>query len=236
MLHSLSKVIPQWVEDCNNDLRQGNLWTIVTLISSVEDHLRNVTGKEPVKSFLSITKQAEEKRVLSRLNQNNSQPTPRQIGPRPPKPFGFCKPCGKEHTGPNEDCWIAHPELMPPYIKKKRDEAATTAAAAAKANVTMAYSDNSQFSVRLSTISTFKQQLHEGRPFCSSTYSNHAYISITSFVLQTILQKAVQNNDYKQRYCYQRSQCTVLRLQVVSPSTVRVTFWRSTYGVRLLSR
>jgi hypothetical protein len=72
MLHSLSKVIPQWVEDRNNDLRQGNLWTIDTLISSVEDHLRNVTGEEPVKSFLSIAKQAEEKRVLNRLNQNNS--------------------------------------------------------------------------------------------------------------------------------------------------------------------
>jgi hypothetical protein len=68
---------------------------------------------------------------------------------------------------------------MPPYIKKKRDEAAATAAAAAtaKAKVTVAYSDNSQ-------------------------YSNHAYTSITSFVSQTILQKAVQNNDYKQRYCY----------------------------------
>jgi hypothetical protein len=39
MLHSLEKVIPEWVEDCNNDLRQGSTWTIDALISSVEDHI-----------------------------------------------------------------------------------------------------------------------------------------------------------------------------------------------------
>jgi hypothetical protein len=66
-LHGLSKVLPQWVEARNNDLRQGNTWTIDTLIASVEDYIRT-TNKEPVKTFTTISKQAEEKRVLTRLN------------------------------------------------------------------------------------------------------------------------------------------------------------------------
>jgi hypothetical protein len=63
MLHGLSKVIPQWVEDRNNDLRQGSLWTIDTLISSIEDHIR-YGNEELVKTFTTIAKQQEEKRVL----------------------------------------------------------------------------------------------------------------------------------------------------------------------------
>ncbi|KAF2832567.1 hypothetical protein CC86DRAFT_281053, partial [Ophiobolus disseminans] len=70
LLYGLSKVLPQWVEARNNDLRQGNTWTADTLIQSVEDHLRHV-NKEPVKSFITVYKQKEEQRVLSRLNNNN---------------------------------------------------------------------------------------------------------------------------------------------------------------------
>jgi hypothetical protein len=33
-------------------------------------------------------------------------------------------------------------------------------------------------------------------------YGNYAYASIASFVLPTLHLKAVRNNEYKQRYCY----------------------------------
>ncbi|KAI1527942.1 hypothetical protein PtrSN001A_009204 [Pyrenophora tritici-repentis] len=66
-LHGLARVLPQWVEARNNDLRQGHTWSIDTLVASLEDHLRHAPD-EPVKTFLSVSKQAEEKRVLTRLN------------------------------------------------------------------------------------------------------------------------------------------------------------------------
>jgi hypothetical protein len=74
MLHGLKKVIPEWVEDRNNDLRQGSTWTIDALISSVEDHIRNA-AEEPVKTFTTISKEKEEKRVMQRLGQkpNNNR-------------------------------------------------------------------------------------------------------------------------------------------------------------------
>ncbi|KAI1519598.1 Retrotran-gag-2 domain containing protein [Pyrenophora tritici-repentis] len=66
-LHGLARVLPQWVEARNNDLRQGHTWSVDTLVASLEDHLRHALD-EPVKTFLSVSKQAEEKRVLTRLN------------------------------------------------------------------------------------------------------------------------------------------------------------------------
>jgi hypothetical protein len=65
MLHGLEKVILEWVEDRNNNLRQGSTWTIDALISSVEDHIRNA-AEEPVKTFTTIFKE-KEKRVMQRL-------------------------------------------------------------------------------------------------------------------------------------------------------------------------
>ncbi|KAF1831195.1 hypothetical protein BDW02DRAFT_478706, partial [Decorospora gaudefroyi] len=70
-LHGLGRVLPQWVEARNNDLRQGHTWTIDTLIASLEHHIRH-TPEEPIKSFLSVSKQQEEKRVLNRINSRNN--------------------------------------------------------------------------------------------------------------------------------------------------------------------
>jgi hypothetical protein len=83
MLHGLEKVIPEWVEDRNNDLRQGSTWTIDALISSVEDHIRNA-AEEPVKTFTTISKEKEEKRVMQRLTQkpNNNCPKEEVFPPR----------------------------------------------------------------------------------------------------------------------------------------------------------
>jgi hypothetical protein len=75
MLHGLEKVILEWVENRNNNLRQGSTWTINALISSVEDYIRNA-AEEPVKTFTTISKEKEEKRVMQRLSQkpNNNRP------------------------------------------------------------------------------------------------------------------------------------------------------------------
>ncbi|KAI1558948.1 hypothetical protein PtrEW7m1_012062, partial [Pyrenophora tritici-repentis] len=88
-LHGLARVLPQWVEARNNDLRQGHTWSVDTLVASLEDHLRHALD-EPVKTFLSVSKQAEEKRVLTRLNgrgngnnsNQNSTPTPSSLPTR----------------------------------------------------------------------------------------------------------------------------------------------------------
>jgi hypothetical protein len=123
LLHGLAKVLPQWVEARRNDLRQGNTWSIDTLISSVEDHIRNAPD-EPVKTFLTVTKQAEEKRVLDRINKNNNKPASQQKGKQTApeatrkSKFVFCKHCEREHLGANDKCWIAHPELRPDPSKR----------------------------------------------------------------------------------------------------------------------
>lgn len=168
-LFGLSKVLPQWVEARNNDVRQGNNWTVDTLVASLEDHLRN-TAEDPVKAFTTIAKQNEEKRVLSRINSRNNQATGSQNSnsvTAPPsrpsnnnsgtstlKPTGFCNHCQKEHQGPNKLCWFAHPELMPPHIKKKREESAARKAASARTNVSRANSqsdNNSNFDIHTPT-------------------------------------------------------------------------------------
>ncbi|KAF1939696.1 hypothetical protein EJ02DRAFT_351691, partial [Clathrospora elynae] len=86
-LYGLSKALPDWVEDRNNDLRQDKTWSIDTLILSVEHHILNVP-EEPVKAFACVTKTAEEKRVLSQIQQQNnlSTPTPPALLTNCPKP------------------------------------------------------------------------------------------------------------------------------------------------------
>jgi hypothetical protein len=153
-LYGLSCVLPQWVEARNNDLCQGHTWSIDTLIASLEDHICH-TPAELVKAFLTVTKQAEEKRVLSHLNKtgngNNTTPTKPAFPSRNSNPgtrcipaaIGMCNHCKKEHAGPNDKCWIAHLELMPDGIKKRNQEAAAkkAAVAAARTNITLTHTD-----------------------------------------------------------------------------------------------
>jgi hypothetical protein len=183
LLHGLSKVLPQWVEARNNDLRQGNTWSIDTLTASVEDHLCN-TPEEPVKTFATVIKQAEEKRALARIN--NRHPSPQQQKGKPPAPLNshktktwvLCKHCNREHPGANEKCYIAHPELRPSTSKQyPLKQKPTNKPNTATTNVTIASQNDDNF-------------------------SSHVYTSIVSFVSPTLLSKAVKNNDYKQRFCY----------------------------------
>jgi hypothetical protein len=98
-LHGLARVLLQWVEARNNDLRQGNTWSIDTLIASLEDHLRH-QDVEPVKTFIFVAKTAEENRVLTRLKTyNNNRPLKRT-----PQLIGRCDYCRREHPGPNNLC------------------------------------------------------------------------------------------------------------------------------------
>ncbi|KAA8621799.1 rve domain-containing protein [Pyrenophora tritici-repentis] len=196
-LHGLARVLPQWVEARNNDLRQGHTWSIDTLVASLEDHLRHAPD-EPVKTFLSVSKQAEEKRVLTRLNgrgngnnsNQNSTPTPSSLPTRnnnqqkrTPQPVGMCDHCKREHPGPNELCWKLHPSLTPDNVKKRTaDNAAKkAAAAAARTNVTVAKNSNDDD---------------------ADQYDAHSYVTVATFVSPTLLKKAVSNHDYQQRYCY----------------------------------
>ncbi|KAG9377765.1 rve domain containing protein [Pyrenophora tritici-repentis] len=196
-LHGLARVLPQWVEARNNDLRQGHTWSIDTLVASLEDHLRHAPD-EPVKTFLSVSKQAEEKRVLTRLNgrgngnnsNQNSTSTPSSLPTRnnnqqkrTPQPVGMCDHCKREHPGPNELCWKLHPSLTPDNVKKRTaDNAAKkAAAAAARTNVTVAKNSNDDD---------------------ADQYDAHSYVTVATFVSPTLLKKAVSNHDYQQRYCY----------------------------------
>lgn len=183
-LHGLDRVLPQWVEARNNDLRQNHTWTIDTLIASLEDHIRH-TKEDPVKSFITISKQAEETRVLFRLNGRGNHNTPKTATtaalPAPTarnkgkRPVGYCNYCKKEHGGPNKDCWAAHPELMPEWAKKKRDDAAR-AAGATRTNVTIAGSEADD-----------------------NLYGPHVFATIASLVSPTLLAKAVGNSKYRHR-------------------------------------
>jgi hypothetical protein len=182
MLHGLAKVIPQWVEDRSNDLRKGQSWTIDALIASVEDHIRH-TNEEPVKTFATVAKQQEETRVLNRLKQQKQQQAPTTVttpnsqqpssrGPRAPKMR--CPHCEKEHAGGVASCWKLHPELIPEAMKATWNKPRTNTA-----NVTIANTGTAGLS-----------------------YGNYVYATISTTVSPTLLSKAVNNNEYKQRYCY----------------------------------
>jgi hypothetical protein len=204
-LQGLDAVLPEWVEARNNDLRRDNTWTLDALVASLEDHIRHTNG-EPVNTFLTISKQEEEKRVLARIRSRNSNgdtktnlaynatssggaggnnATPR----RPRASMGYCNNCNREHPGPNDACWITHPELKPANIKsqraealaKKNTKAETNTATAARANVTVASDDEQE-----------------------DGYGVHAFNTIARVanVSPAILRKAVNDKDYKNRYCY----------------------------------
>ncbi|KAF2818586.1 hypothetical protein CC86DRAFT_388731 [Ophiobolus disseminans] len=156
----------------NNDLRQGNTWTVDTLIQLVEDHIRHV-NKEPVKTFSSVFKKQKEQRVLNRLNNPRNAAAATTVkttipsrGPRTPKPVGMCDHCNKEH----------HLNLVPEHIKKKR---AATATAAARTNVSTADNNDS-----------------------GDSYTHHIFALNASFISLSILKKVVNDVSYKQRFCY----------------------------------
>ncbi|KAH4914581.1 hypothetical protein HBI57_078750 [Parastagonospora nodorum] len=165
-LHSLDRVLPQW-------------------------------EVEPAKTFISVAKSAEEKRVLSRLkSRSNNDATPSAPSlptrnrnnnnhpKRTPQPVGHCDHCKKEHPGPNDLCWKAHPELVPDDVKKKRAETAAkkaTDTAATRTNVTVASNNNNDD---------------------DDPYEAHSYVTVASFVSPDLLKKAITNHDYRKRYCY----------------------------------
>jgi hypothetical protein len=211
LLQGLAHVLPAWVEARNNDLRAGHgTWTIDILIQSVEDHIRHV-NEEPVKTFLTISKQQEEQRALARLNGQRAltasfAATPSMLlsapAPAPststykgrnPKPIGMCNHCKREHTGPNELCWFAHPELMPERRKRTAWQGSpTTNTPAARTNITTA--DEQRHRERNTDANADEQD---------NTYSHHIFTTIASSTISpSILQKAVRDATYKQRYCY----------------------------------
>ncbi|EAT80979.2 hypothetical protein SNOG_11271 [Parastagonospora nodorum SN15] len=152
---------------------------------------------EPAKTFISVAKSAEEKRVLSRLkSRSNNDATPSAPSlptrnrnnnnhpKRTPQPVGHCDHCKKEHPGPNDLCWKAHPELVPDDVKKKRAETAAkkaTDTAATRTNVTVASNNNNDD---------------------DDPYEAHSYVTVASFVSPDLLKKAITNHDYRKRYCY----------------------------------
>jgi hypothetical protein len=90
-----------------------------------------------VKTFISVAKTAEEKRVLSRLKGRSNDTTSsapslptcngnnnNRLLKRTLQPVGHCDHCKREHLGPNDLCWKAHPELVLDDVKKKRAETA----------------------------------------------------------------------------------------------------------------
>jgi hypothetical protein len=97
--------------------------------------------------------------------------------------MGYCNNCNREHPGPNEACWITHPELKPANIKRQQAEAPAKkkTEAAARANVTVASDDEQE-----------------------DGYGVHVFNTIARVanVSPAIIEKAVNNKDYKNRYCY----------------------------------
>ncbi|PZD22513.1 hypothetical protein A1F96_11068 [Pyrenophora tritici-repentis] len=156
----------------------GHTWSVDTLVASLEDHLRHALD-EPVKTFLSVSKQAEEKRVLTRLNgrgngnnsNQNSTPTPSSL------------PTRNNNQQKRTPQPKLHPSLTPDNVKKRTaDNAAKkAAAAAARTNVTVAKNSNDDD---------------------ADQYDAHSYVTVATFVSPTLLKKAVSNHDYQQRYCY----------------------------------
>ncbi|KAF1934673.1 hypothetical protein EJ02DRAFT_318242, partial [Clathrospora elynae] len=140
--------------------KPGQSWTIDALIASVEDHIRH-TNQEPLRTFTTVAKQQEEKRILARVKQQQ-QPGPQRA------PKTHCEHCGKEHAGGAASCWKLHPEQIPERRKNTWNKPRT--------NVTITGA-------------------------AGPRYGNYVYASIAS-VSPNLLSKAISNNEYKQRYCY----------------------------------
>ncbi|KAF1945553.1 hypothetical protein EJ02DRAFT_314618, partial [Clathrospora elynae] len=104
------------------DLRANNCTSIQQYLGKFREAIADVTvagitiswkkpGQEPLKTFATVAKQQEEKRVLARFKQQ--QPGPQ--GPRAPKTH--CKHCEREHAGGAASCWKLHPEQIPERMK-----------------------------------------------------------------------------------------------------------------------
>lgn len=182
-VHGLRRVVPEWCEQRENDLRQGNAWTLDKLVASLSDHLRHSNdSNDPVKSFTTIAKQQEEKRILSRIadRQRTSNNKPLQSSKSTTKterqPTAWCDHCKKDHTGGSAKCWTVHPELRPEKHKKRDEERrkqSQDVTTEATSNVTIASIDSSSF------LSFF-----------------------SSIVSPSITTKAIANRQYQQRYLF----------------------------------
>ncbi|KAF2174769.1 hypothetical protein K469DRAFT_463474, partial [Zopfia rhizophila CBS 207.26] len=65
-LLGLRRVLPDWVEARENDMRQGKVWTVDLLMASLEDRICNEKD-DPIKIFIVKAKKEEEDRVNKRV-------------------------------------------------------------------------------------------------------------------------------------------------------------------------
>jgi hypothetical protein len=104
----------------------------------------------------------------------------------------MCNYCNREHTGLNKLCWIAHPELMPDSERRKRAAwNAPQATVAARTNVTTG----------TSSCAIHEQDTDDAK---DDMYSHHIFTTVATSmsISPSILEKAVQDATYKQRFCY----------------------------------
>ena len=179
-VHGLSRVVPDWCEARENDLRQGNTWVMDNLVASLSDHIRHSNNStDPVKSFTAIVKQDEEKQVLSRIanrtkdgnnkthdsnksNKSTSVTAPNKArNDRPP--VTWCDICEKEHTGGTKLCWATNPELKPQHIKDKEKRHKSQHQTQVTSNIAFAKNDydvHSYFTNKVSpSITAYGQRL-----------------------------------------------------------------------------
>ncbi|KAF1830851.1 hypothetical protein BDW02DRAFT_506637 [Decorospora gaudefroyi] len=168
------------------------------------------TTGEPVKTFTTVSKEKEEKRVLQRLgqqkpNNNKSQSTPATAAvtatlptrttnlpttpwtPRQPKIL--CTHCEKEHIGGIAGCWKLYPNLIPENMRQQR-------AASAKANISL--TDAS----------------------AKGNNADNSFTGIFTTISPTLIAKAVNNANYKKRYCYN----TAANCHVFNDQTKFITY------------
>jgi hypothetical protein len=95
-----------------------------------------------------------------------------------------CNPCDRIHAGPNEACWYAHLELRPKNWTDRRSESVKKAAAER---------ENKREKDNRINVTITENKVKK--------YDAHVFQTIAN-VSSAILEKAVNDKDYQDRYCY----------------------------------
>jgi hypothetical protein len=224
-LQGLETVMPDWVEAQNNKLQRDTAtrWTLNALVASLKDHIC-YTNSEPVNTFLTLAKKEEEARVLAQLTSQNkpipaAQPASssattaaKVTTPKKSKhSVAHCNPCDRIHAGPNKACWYAHPELYPKNWTDRRPESVKKAAAER---------ENKREKDNQTNVTIAEDEV--------KTYGAHVFQTIAN-VSPAILEKAVNDKDYQNRYCYDmaancyvfNSKAKFIEYQPTNSSTIR---------------
>lgn len=197
-LHGLQKVLPDWVEDRYNDIRQNRAWVLEDLLASLHEHIRTTPGDDPVKVFhAKATKpqqhQNKSKEAADKGKKDEKKKTEQFT-------MADCKICDKQHNGGTKYCF-KNPNRPKDAVKTKWEkEQEKKAASTAKANATVELpADNTTNAVANHVNAPQQQQQYQPYTY---NYEGACFFVGAVFFSDNIMAAAAADSSYLRRFCY----------------------------------